>query len=174
MSEPRHLVLVGLSGAGKSVVGRRAAAALGCRCVDVDQAIELREGQTIAELFAARGVAAFRELERQRVLEALRAAPGVIAPGAGWAAQPGALEEIGAGPLLIHLKVSPGVAADRLAGTAAVRPLLGPDPRAGLESLAAERAASYRRAEVTIETDGRPEVDVARDVVAAARRLGGW
>src|SRR5688572_29642799 len=71
-------------GAGKTTLGRDAAERLGRRFVDLDREIERQEGVPIAGLFATRGEAAFRVLERRTALEALREAPpAVIAFGGG-------------------------------------------------------------------------------------------
>jgi shikimate kinase/3-dehydroquinate synthase len=80
----RHLVLVGFMGAGKTTIGREVAERLGRRFVDLDREIEQEQGLPVAGLFAARGEAAFRVLERQAALEALRAGvPAVISFGGG-------------------------------------------------------------------------------------------
>jgi 3-dehydroquinate synthetase/shikimate kinase len=69
-------------GAGKSMVGRRLAAAIGRPFVDVDA--EIARERPIAEIFAAEGEAAFREREAEATLSALAAAtPAVIALGGG-------------------------------------------------------------------------------------------
>jgi 3-dehydroquinate synthetase len=79
----RHLVLVGFMGAGKSTLGPEAARRLGREFRDIDAAIEARDGP-IAELFAARGEAAFREIEAEFIRrEVDRREPAVIAVGGG-------------------------------------------------------------------------------------------
>jgi len=83
----RHVVLIGLPGSGKSTVGRLVAERLGAAFVDIDAIIERREGRPIALIFAEKGEAAFREMERKEMETTLAAEPAVIAPGGGWAAQ---------------------------------------------------------------------------------------
>ena len=61
------VVLVGLPGSGKSAVGRRLAHRHGATFVDLDDTIEKAAGLAIAEIFAERGEAAFRALEREAV-----------------------------------------------------------------------------------------------------------
>lgn len=169
---PRHLVLIGLSGSGKTTVGALVAERLGTRCADTDARIEAATGTSIANLFTERGEQAFRVLERDVVRDALREPPQVIVPGGGWAAEPGALDEA-AGAFLIHLSVSPTTAASRL-GSAGDRPLLTGDPGARLAELAAARDPFYRRASHTVVTDGRDLATVVNEVVALARAQGGW
>ena len=82
------LVLVGLPGSGKSVVGQRLAQRHGATFIDLDERIEHDAGRPIPEIFAEDGEAAFRRLERRAVdgPRAARSGPvrrRVIATGGG-------------------------------------------------------------------------------------------
>ncbi len=63
------LFLVGYMGCGKSTIGRKLSAKIGCDMVDTDHLIEEREGLSIAEIFEKMGEAHFRELERDVLKE---------------------------------------------------------------------------------------------------------
>jgi shikimate kinase len=63
------VVLVGLPGSGKSVIGKRLAHRHGASFVDLDERIESATGRSIPEIFADDGEAAFRALERQAIDE---------------------------------------------------------------------------------------------------------
>src|SRR5204862_73091 len=89
----KHLVLVGLPGAGKSTVGRLVAEQLQTSFVDIDSILLRKEGKPITMIFAEKGEQAFREMERKEVADALGHEPAVIVPGGGWAAQPGTLDD---------------------------------------------------------------------------------
>ena len=79
----RHLALIGFMGAGKTTIGEEVARRTGRPFVDTDAVIEKRHGP-IAEIFAVRGEAEFRRLEREVVDEVLsRSEPSVIALGGG-------------------------------------------------------------------------------------------
>ena len=103
MSTRRHVLLVGLPGSGKSTVGQRVATELGAPFVDVDAVIVRQAQMPLSRLMGERGEQAFRELERQAVRAALADAPAVLAPGGGWAAQPGQLEVARTSALIIYL-----------------------------------------------------------------------
>lgn len=81
---PRHLVLVGMMGAGKTTVGRIVAARLARPFLDSDELVEAETGRTVREIFETDGEAAFRRLERE-VLERSLASPtpAVIAAAGG-------------------------------------------------------------------------------------------
>ena len=165
----RHLILVGISGSGKSTVGRLAAKQLRIKFSDIDELIVAGAGQPVAELFAREGEAQFRRLERAAMERVLAAPPHLIAPGAGWIVEPGNLEAAG-DALLIYLEISPAAAAARLAGDAG-RPLLaGGDPLTRLTGILRAREPWYRKAGLTIPASGTPEA-VAAQVAEAGRRL---
>ncbi|HVJ97104.1 MAG TPA: shikimate kinase, partial [Acidimicrobiia bacterium] len=61
----KHLVLIGLMGAGKTTVGRRCAEKLGRDFVDTDDIVIKLAGMSIDEIFQTQGEPKFREFERQ-------------------------------------------------------------------------------------------------------------
>ena len=81
------IYLVGFMACGKSTIGRALAEELGWSFFDLDEEIERREGATIAQIFDARGEAAFREAEaavlRERVRTVVCGQPQVISLGGG-------------------------------------------------------------------------------------------
>jgi shikimate kinase len=170
----RHVVLVGLPGAGKTAVGRLAARALGAPFVDVDARIEAREGVSIPRLFAERGEHAFRELERQEMEAALRGDPCIAAPGGGWTAQPDNMEYARGRALIVYLRAGVETAAAR-AAQAGARPLLeGGDRVDRMGALLDQRERHYLAADETISTDGRTAQEVAAELVQLARSHAGW
>ena len=78
---PRHLVLVGLPGSGKSVVGHQVAEALGAPLFDIDQLLVREMGMPVASIFGMVGEPRFREMEHKAVQAAVGAEePAVIVP----------------------------------------------------------------------------------------------
>lgn len=170
----RHVVLVGLPGSGKSTVGRLAARELGAPFVDLDEWIEQEQGQSVRSLFVGLGETAFRQLERAAMRRALAGELAVIAPGGGWAAQPGALEESRPGAFIIYLVV-PAQVAERRCGPAGSRPLLAGDTiRERLAVLYEERAPFYERADVVVSNAADTPDVVARLIADLSRRMAGW
>jgi shikimate kinase len=167
----KRVVLVGLPGAGKSTVGRIVAKSLDWDFVDLDTEIERRAGRSIADLFETDGEPAFRALERELTLELCSGLHLVLAPGGGWAAQPGQLEQLPAGSALIWLQVSPAEAIRRLRGSPVQRPLLaGPDPVGALAALAEQRIEHYAQADLTVPVDGRSAAEAAEIIIAWLER----
>ena len=168
-----HVVLVGLSGSGKTAAGEGAAKQLDAPLVDIDRQIESAAGKPIAEIFAERGEAAFRDAERTAVARALDGEPAILVPGGGWAAQAGNLDLVTRNVFIIYLNTTPAEAARRLA-SATDRPLLEGDREAMLRVQLAEREAWYEQANAVIETTGMTAREVADRVAALARKSAGW
>lgn len=177
MAEPeralgaRHLVLLGLPGAGKSTIGPLVARALGREFVDLDTAIEAREGRAIGDIFATSGEAAFRGAERTLTAELL--APGrpplVLAPGGGWIEDPANRARLGEAAAAVYLRVSVPVALARMGASVTSRPLLaGADPTVKLDELLQRRGPFYLQAEYTLSSDSMTPEAAASSIVALA------
>ena len=170
-TEARHLVLVGLMGAGKSTVGARCAERLGRAFVDVDDVVEVHAGRAVADIFATDGEAAFRALERAALADVCASpAPLVIACGGGAMGDADNRHAVRASGCVIWLTADPDTLAARVgAGTArSQRPLLAGDaaPAATLERLASVRAPAYEAAaHATVDTTGRTIDDVTDAVL---------
>lgn len=138
------LVLVGLSGSGKSTVGRLVAARLGLHVFDTDRMIEQRAGCTVAELFAERGEAVFRDLETEAVADAC-ARPGVVAVGGGAVLRAANRAYMRRGNLVVWLDTPAEILASRLTRhtQGEERPLLRGNLDERMSALWVERRAAY-------------------------------
>lgn len=171
-SVPRRIWLVGLSGAGKSTIGRLLARRLRYRYVDLDREVEELAGATIPRLFRDGGEAGFRRIEARAASRAARETDVVVATGGGWMARRD-IDRSSGGRVRVWLRVRPETAIHRLSREGAeARPLLaGPDPAAALATLLAAREAAYAEAEVVLETDGRKPEEVVEAALSSLRRF---
>lgn len=166
------IVLIGLRGSGKTSVGRSIAARLGRGFVDLDERIEQRAGATIAEIFAARGEAQFREMEYQALSDELRslARPAVLSVGGGAVLREDSRELLRA-CRCVWLTASPDVLARRIEADATSndrRPALtNLSSHDELVKLLRERDSMYRELAVfEVDTTNRTLAEVADAVVA--------
>ena len=170
----RHILLVGLPGAGKSTVGQLVADGLAAPFVDIDSILVRQMGMPIAQIFGMVGEPGFRAREREAVAAALAQEPAVIVPGGGWAAQPGHMEAAKERCLIIYMKCSATTAARR-SEDGEVRPLLaGADPMERSRNLLLAREQFYRLADYEVSADVKGAAVVAREVMRVARTHGGW
>jgi shikimate kinase len=167
----RRLFLVGLPGAGKSTVAPELARRLGWSFVDLDDEIVRRTGRSVEDLFHTDGESAFRAMESRLTAELSSVPERVLAPGGGWAAQPGSLESLPADAAVVWLRISPDEAIRRLRGTSVQRPLLaGPDPLAALRTLADLRTERYALADLTVDVDDLSPAEAAEIITEWLRR----
>lgn len=171
----RHLVLVGLPGAGKTTVGRIVAARLGAAFVDVDAVIVRRMQMPIARIFGEFGEQRFRELEREAMESLLAGEPAVLSPGGGWAAQPGVLATARPRAFVVFLRTLVTTAASRLTD-GDVRPMFdGENPMDRMRRLFHEREPFYRLADAEVKNDPpRTAEQAADELVLLARTKAGW
>ena len=151
MQERSNLVLIGMSGGGKTVLGRRTARKLGKTFVDTDEEIVKRIGMPIADFFAKEGEAVFREIETE-VLHELSAQNNlVISTGGGIVKNPLNVDLLKRNGRIIWLKRD----AERLQRGHG-RPL-APD-KAATQKLYEERLPLYTAAaEAIAENNGTAE-----------------
>lgn len=151
-------------GAGKTTVGRAVARDLGMSFVDTDEAIEARDGRRISEIFAASGEAAFRSLEREVLADLVRGSGMVISTGGGLVCQPGNLELLKSGALVVCLWASAETIWERVRNQGH-RPLLHvADPKAEIARLLALREPHYRGADILVNSGLRSLREVASQV----------
>jgi shikimate kinase len=160
-----NLVLIGLSGVGKSCVGRLAADILHFTFLDTDAVIEARAGKHIREIFEQGGEPIFRQWEGRIVQELARRKKTVVATGGGLPAGEGNLESLKSHSLVVCLWASPEKIWERVRDQTH-RPLLNqPDQLAQIRRLLESRENFYRQADVLVNTEFRSLREVAMQVV---------
>jgi shikimate kinase/3-dehydroquinate synthase len=165
---PDALVLVGLSGTGKSSVGELVARRLARPFVDLDLAIEREQGAHPAELIPAIGEARFREIETAALEQACAIDEAVIATGGGAVIDPLNRWRLWSAGTVAWLDAPDDVLLARLASHAEERPMLAGDRAARLASLRSARAPFYRAADAHVDAS-EPLEAVALAVLAVAR-----
>lgn len=153
-------------GAGKTTVGRRLAAALGRRFLDLDAAVAGRAGRSVASLLK-RDERVFRGLESAALRRAAKARGVVVALGGGTLLDRRNLAVVRRSGLLIWLTAPQAELKRRLRYSQARRPLLA---GGSLRALMARRRAGYNAAALCISTAGR---SAAKTAALLAPRLRG-
>lgn len=165
-----NIALVGLPGAGKSVIGRRLGQHWSIPFVDSDRVIEERMGCSIREYFDREGEAGFREIEKQVIAELAASAHGIVATGGGAILREANRRNLREHFHVIYLRSSPEELMKRLRHDVK-RPLLQvADPIARLRALYQVRDPLYREVAHTIVDTGRPSIAALIDTIVT--RLG--
>lgn len=162
----RRIFLIGLSGSGKSTVGRILAERLAWEFADSDRAIESARGCSVGDIFRDEGEGAFRGYEAAALRQLATHEPIVVATGGGAPTSEESRRAIGSG-FAVWLVASPERAAARLAANPETeeRPLIGGDTLARLKALNEERGELYRRADAAVDVDALSPEMVAGEIV---------
>jgi len=165
------LILIGPPGAGTSTVGALTGARSHLSVRDSDRDVEAALGASVAEIFVVRGEQAFRQAEREAVLDAVAHHRGVLVVGSGAVTDPVVEQALAAvRTRVIFLDVSLPDAARRL-GFASGGPSALGSPRAAWQRMMGARRGIYARlAARTVSTDARAPEEIVEEVLMALRR----
>jgi shikimate kinase len=149
-----NITLVGFMGTGKTAVGRKLAKRLAWEFIDADERIAERAGMPVAKIFATRGEAVFRRLERRCIARVVHGQNQIVATGGGAFLDQESRGLLRASGPVICLTATPKALLARLGRQITTRPLLHGmgSPLARIQELLAQRASSYAQADLTIET----------------------
>lgn len=150
----KSVMLIGLMGSGKTVIGRMLAQTLGCDFIDSDKQIEEESNLRITDIFDLYGEPKFREMERRIIGSLVAQKNAVISVGGGAFCQPEIRDMAKGQVTVIWLRATPSELLSRMDNLSS-RPLLsGDNPLAVLERLHKERFDDYQQADMIVDTDG--------------------
>ncbi len=163
----KNLVLIGMMGSGKTTCGRLLAQRTGRRLIDADELLQLREGRTIAHIFAEDGEDYFRDLESEIVRELSQRSGLIIATGGGVILRPENVAALRRGGVVVWLNRS----ADHIFDHEDLgdRPLAQSGKASFLKTFAAREEKYRRAAHVTVENFSSPQ-ETAEDILAQWER----
>jgi len=163
-----RIALVGLRGAGKTTLGRRAAQSLDAPFVELDREIERTSGMELSEIFATHGQAMFRRLERQ-CLEAIvrRFDRVVIATGGSLVTEPTTYDLLLSTCFVVWLRATPQEHMNRVLDQGDLRPMAdGPQAMDDLKAILESRTALYAKANAIVSTSGKSETEALSALLA--------
>jgi shikimate kinase len=147
------VVLVGMMGSGKSVLGMALAEALEVPFIDTDRLFEARLGKPISLWFEQYGEASFREHETL-TLQSLEPEPAVLSTGGGIVLREENWAEMRRLGTVVYLDVPPAAIKERLRTSKRRRPLLmHEDWEDRFDKIYAERKPVYSRADIVVRLD---------------------
>jgi shikimate kinase len=170
-STPFAIALVGFMGAGKSTVGKEIALRLGWRFLDLDQFIESRERKTIEQIFREHGEPAFRRLECAAVRDVINATdstPVVLALGGGAFIEPENQQCLRQAEVPSAFLDAPVAELFRRCEQPGGERPLRKDPDRFRE-LYEQRRPQYLKAQICVDTSGKPVSDVAREIISGLK-----
>jgi XRE family aerobic/anaerobic benzoate catabolism transcriptional regulator len=172
----RRVALVGLRGAGKSTLGQRLAAQLGCPFIELDRLVEQDYGARIPDLIEMAGLATFRRYERtclERVIAQHEAA--VIATAGGIVANAETYALLLRRTHTVWIKARPEDHMGRVMEQGDFRPMAhNREAMADLNAILDARRADYARAQAALDTSGDTiDASAAKLAALVANCMGG-
>jgi shikimate kinase len=158
--------LVGMPGAGKSVVGAELAGRLGVPFIDLDAEIERSVGASVSDIFDREGEAEFRAREAAALVDASTHDPAVVACGGGVVLEPANRITLRNTGVAVFLDVPLDELRARV-HPAADRPLVRAE--GDMERLLAAREPLYREFAAHVVDGTAPPSDVADAIVEELR-----
>ncbi|MFI5013127.1 MAG: helix-turn-helix transcriptional regulator [Hyphomicrobiales bacterium] len=171
-----RVALIGLRGAGKSTLGRLAAARLGWPFVELNREIESETGLSIAEVFSLYGQEGYRRLELAALEQVMaRQGPMLLATAGGIVAEPMTFELLMSSFFTIWIRARPAEHMSRVRDQGDLRPMADDKTAmAELTTILSSREPLYARAGASVDTsDAGVEASLERllEAIQAAGAL---
>ena len=149
MESNKNLVLVGMMGSGKTLIGKLISKQTKLKFIDIDNKIEEKEKMKIAEIFKKKGEKFFRECEEEVTLSYLKGEKQILSLGGGAYINTNIRKECKKSSFSFWLNWKKDIIIKRINGSKK-RPLAMTLSETDLERLINERAKIYSFADFTI------------------------
>lgn len=166
----KNIVLIGMPGTGKSVVGRALADRLGYTFVDVDDLIVADAGKTLPQILRTEGLEAFLKIEA-RVGASLKRENTVIATGGSLVLSDEAMENLKENGVVVWLETPLGQISDRMPEDLTDRGIAAPQGMT-IREIYRQREPLYAKYADLIVASRDGEDDTARQVEEVMRTVG--
>ena len=161
----KTIVLTGMSGCGKSSVGKALAQKLNIKFVDVDEEIVFLEKKSINDIFAKSGEKYFRELESQQIIKSFTEQNLVIALGGGAFENENTRNFLLNNATVVYLQAGAQTILDRLKNSTN-RPLLNNNMNLiTIEKLLNSRKNNYELAHFSVITDNKTIEEILGEII---------
>jgi len=158
-----RIFLTGYMGCGKSTIGRKVAVLIGINFIDLDKYIEERNFKSVPDIFAQEGETAFREKERQALLEVAEYEDIVVSTGGGAPCFFDNMQRMNDSGITIYLAPDNETLAFRLMKSKTERPLIAGKNKEELlkfiETALKKRSPFYEQSKIVIrgKNDVQPD-----------------
>ena len=165
--EKKKIVLLGMTGVGKTTIGRVLSKILRRTFVDIDIEVEKASGQKIHHIFEKYGEDEFRKIEKKTLYRFLNTKINfVISTGAGILGDQETINIIKKNSVCIFLDIKINNLVERLNNNFKSRPLLkNGNLRENLENMIKKRIQNYEQAHIIIPVDGLSIPDIVRRII---------
>ena len=166
----KNVILIGMPGTGKSVVGRALAERLGYTFIDADDVIVETAGKTLPEILRTDGLDTFLEIEA-RVGETMESENTVIATGGSMVLYEKAMEHLKENGVVVWLETPLSQINDRMPDDLTDRGIAAPQGMT-IRQIYEQREPLYAKYADLIVASKDGEHDTAHQVEAVMRTVG--
>jgi shikimate kinase len=165
--EKKKIVLVGMTGVGKTTVGKILSKILRKKFIDIDYEIEKSSGLKIHDFFESYGEEQFRRVEKKVLEKILDVNENfIISTGAGVLEDIESLENIKKKAISIYLDIKISNLVDRLSSNIRNRPKLKTgNLKENLMGMYNLRQKNYNSADIKITVDGLSLPDIVKRII---------
>ena len=173
--QKEKVILTGYRATGKSSIGKILADLLGFGFIDTDEAIEKRQGETIAEMVGRGGWDLFRRKEENMLLDLAPSKNKVIATGGGSVMHEKAWTKLRKSALVVWLTADVKTICRRLAADSDADDQRPPLTEMGtmneIAMVLSERQPLYEKSsDITIHTEGKNPEEAAEAILNELKR----
>lgn len=168
----QRIFLIGYMGAGKTTMGKELSRRMGLSFIDLDHFIEGRYHKSVRQLFEEKGEDAFREIERNALLEIADFEDVVISTGGGAPCFHQNMEFMNEKGTTVYLKATVEELAKRVSLSKNTRPILmglsDTDLELFITDALKKRSYFYEQAEITFDAE---MMETEADIIALGKQL---
>ena len=166
----KNIVLTGFMGTGKSTVGALLAKKLGRKFIDSDEAIVIREGRSISEIFRTDGEEYFRDTESEVIRDLSKLSDAVIATGGGAVLRVENIDSLRKNGIVINLSASLETICERTCRNSS-RPLINQKTPAQIEKIMQSRKKAYENNDFCINVDNKTPMGISDEIIEIYKKL---
>ena len=162
-----NIVILGMTGVGKTTIGKILSKFLKFRFIDTDNEIEKASNLKVSDFFEKYGEVEFRELEKKIFLKSLQSKDNtIVSTGAGILSDNEIILEIKKKSISIFLDINISNLVNRLKYNTRNRPKIQKgNLRKNLENMYKNRVSNYNQADIKISVNELPAGDVVSRII---------
>ena len=167
----KNLVLIGMMGAGKSVIGQLLARKIKFKHLDIDKIVENKTRMKISEIFKEKGEIYFRNLEEINTLKVLKKNNCVISLGGGGFLNEIIRKEIQKTSISIWLNWKHKTLISRIRKSKKKRPIVLNLNDNKLKNLMKNRSKVYAKADYNIKCENTGKKEIVKKIIKIYENL---
>lgn len=164
--ELKNIVLIGMSGVGKTVIGKYISKKNNMKLLDIDDIIANKINESIARIFSCYGDEYFRKLERKTIEELSLETNAVISTGGGAVLDQKNIYNLRKNASIFLLEADLETLIRNVKLSEDKRPLLEGDFKSKIKKLSEERKELYHlSADYIIRVDNKSIEDIGDEII---------